>query len=278
MSLVRRAIWYMESHYTEDINLEDVADGVGVSRYHLIRAFGVATGYSVVQYLRARRLSVAAQLLVNDCTMSILDIAVSSGYGSHEAFTRAFIKQFGVTPELIRRQLHVANLDLVEPLYTEQSQSQYLETDEPKICVKPAFLVAGMHEHYGDDASVRIPALWQQFHPYMNLPQRIGGDSYGICSGDNDGCAVNYFCGVEVESEPYSISQLETMRIQEQHYAVFPHREHIASINQTFNYIWSEWLPQSGCIPVNAPSFELYHGNFDRQSGFGGVEIWIPVQ
>jgi len=276
MSLARRAIWYMESHCASDITLDDVADGVGVSRYHLIRAFGVATGYSVMRYLRARRLSIAAQSLVDNDSRNILDIALASGYNSHEAFTRAFIKQFGSTPELIRRQSHVDNLDLVEPLYL--AHQQYLETDEPEICVKPDFLVTGMCDHYGDDASVRIPALWQQFHPYMNHPQRIGGDSYGICSGDHDGCNVNYVCAVEIANDKHSIPELVTMRIPEQRYVVFTHREHIAGIKQTFNYIWSEWLPQSDYIPVNAPSFELYKASFDRQTGFGGVEIWIPVQ
>ncbi len=81
MSLVEETIWFIESHYAEAITLEQIADVVGVSPYHLVRAFGSATGYPVMRYVRARRLSIAAQLLASDDS-SILDTALEAGYGS----------------------------------------------------------------------------------------------------------------------------------------------------------------------------------------------------
>ena len=63
MNPVEKAIWYIESHSEDEICLDDIATVVGVSSFHLVRAFGAVTGMSVMRYVRARRLSEAAKLL-----------------------------------------------------------------------------------------------------------------------------------------------------------------------------------------------------------------------
>ena len=86
-----------------------------VSRYHLAHAFGAATGLSVMQYVRARRLTVAARTLA-DGAPDILDLALDAGYGSHEAFSRAFRSQFGVTPGMVRRQASTEDLPMTKAM------------------------------------------------------------------------------------------------------------------------------------------------------------------
>src|ERR1700736_1964722 len=103
MNLVGKALWYIESHFAEEISLEDIAAIGSVSRYHMSRAFGLATGRAVMRYVRGRRLTEAARDLAQGAP-DILAVALESGYGSHEAFTRAFRDQFGVTPEMLRAQ------------------------------------------------------------------------------------------------------------------------------------------------------------------------------
>jgi AraC-like DNA-binding protein len=85
------------------MTLGGIAAAGGVSRYHMSRAFGLATGHSVMQYVRGRRLTEAARSLARGAP-DILAVALDAGYGSHEAFTRAFRDQFGLTPETIRAQ------------------------------------------------------------------------------------------------------------------------------------------------------------------------------
>ena len=101
MSPVEKALWYVEGHLRQEISLADIAANTGVSRHHLLRAFGGATGLSVMRYVRGRRLSEAAHRLA-DGASDILGVAVDTGYNSHEAFTRAFGEQFGVTPAEVR--------------------------------------------------------------------------------------------------------------------------------------------------------------------------------
>src|SRR5215467_7231858 len=115
MDAVGKAIWFIETHFSDDISLDDIAKSAGVSRYHVVRAFGFATGRSVMRYVRGRRLTEAARSLVNGAP-DILAVALDAGYGSHEAFTRAFREQFGLTPEQIRAQGHLSNIQLVEAI------------------------------------------------------------------------------------------------------------------------------------------------------------------
>src|SRR3954468_16266203 len=101
MNPVAKAIWFIESHLMEEVTLADIAATAGVSRFHLVRAFGLATGVPVMRYVRSRRLSEAARALANGAP-EILTLALDAGYASHEAFTRAFREQFDLTPESTR--------------------------------------------------------------------------------------------------------------------------------------------------------------------------------
>jgi len=104
MSLTDKAIWVIERNLSRPLTLSELADACGVSRFHLAHAFGEAVGLSVMQYVRSRRLTEAARSLALGDAPDILNLALDAGYGSHEAFTRAFRAQFGTTPEMVRRE------------------------------------------------------------------------------------------------------------------------------------------------------------------------------
>jgi AraC family transcriptional regulator len=276
MNPVSKAIWFIESHFANDLTLDEIAAVTGVSRYHMTRAFGDTTGHSIMRYVRGRRLSEAARLLANGAP-NIMALAIDSGYGSHEAFTRAFREQFGFTPDAIRAQGHLNNIQLTEPLKMQE---------EPKTCITPArfeaghaLLVAGIAQRYTCETSAGIPSQWQQFLPRIGtIAGQTGTAAYGVrFNGDDDG-NLDYLCGVEVANFSRLSADLNRIRIAPQKYAVFSHREHIATIRSTWSTIWSKWLPESGHEPVDAPDFERYGEDFDSRTGNGGFEIWIPIQ
>src|SRR5580698_2774858 len=101
MNPAQKALWFIESHLADTLTLDDISGVAGVSRFHMVRAFGAATGFSVMRYVRARRLSEAARALAGGAP-DILSLALEADYGSHEAFTRAFRDHFGITPETVR--------------------------------------------------------------------------------------------------------------------------------------------------------------------------------
>lgn len=122
MSIVDRALWAMERNSEQALGLNDIADACGVSRSHLANAFGTATGWPVMKYLRARRLTEAARRLAGGAS-DILTVALDHGYGSHEAFTRAFRDQFGLSPEQVCGRGKLDSLATTPPLHLRKANA-----------------------------------------------------------------------------------------------------------------------------------------------------------
>jgi AraC family transcriptional regulator len=240
------------------------------------RMFGLATGQPVTRYVRGRRLTEAARALANGAP-DILAVALDAGYGSHEAFTRAFREQFGLTPEQVRAQRHLDNLLLVEPIKMDETLLANLET--PRFENGRPLLIAGLGERYVCESSKGIPAQWQRFAPHIgNIPGQVGRTAYGVRCNSDDAGNFDYVCGVEVTDFSDLPPEFSRVRIAAQRYAVFSHRDHIATIRSTHYTIWSKWLPESGHQVVDAPDFERYGESFDPRKGTGGVEIWVPIR
>ena len=194
---IARALWYIESHFAEEITLDDVAAVAGVSRYHLSRTFGLATGSGLMAYVRGRRLSEAARALAAGAP-DILAVALDWGYGSHEAFSRAFREQFDLTPDAVRARGSVTDLPLLEALRMDDSMLAPL--DPPRIVEQPALLIAGLNERYDHTASAAIPSQWQRFTPHLDhVPGQIGHTAYGVIHNSDDTGHADYLTGVEVK-------------------------------------------------------------------------------
>jgi AraC family transcriptional regulator len=276
MNPAQKALWFIESHLGQSLALDDVADVAGVSRFHLVRAFAAATGFSVMRYVRARRLTEAARALARGAP-DILTLALDADYGSHEAFTRAFRDHFGVTPEAVRAAACLDHLKLQEPI---QMDSTALDTlPSPRFETGKTFLVAGLSERISHDNGAGIPGLWQRFNQRVaEIPGRIGSVAYGVCCNGDDAGNFDYIAGVEVSDFSDLPREFGRVRIPEQRYAVFTHREHISTIRRSVNTIWNHWLPASGFKVADAPNFERYDERFDPVSGNGGLEIWVPIR
>jgi AraC family transcriptional regulator len=275
MSPVGKALWFIESHLAGELSLAEIAAFGGVSRYHLLRAFGSATGHSVMSYVRRRRLSEAARQLSNGAA-DILGVAIEAGYASHEAFTRAFRDQFGLTPEAVRAQCHTRNINPMEAIGMSEN---FVALEEPRFEQGRTVLVAGLGERYTFDTNQGIPFLWQRFVPYIgNVPGQIGHATYGVCCNNDGNGSFEYIAGVEVKSFADLPCELHHIRIPAQRYTVFSHRDHISSIRLTVYTIWNKWLPASGFELADSPDFELYGENFKGETGTGTVEIWLPIK
>jgi len=272
MSIVAKALWYIENNYGKpDLALDEVAAACSASRFHLTRVFGIATGHSLMRYLRARRMTEAARALAAGAP-DILALALDTGYGSHEAFTRAFRDQFGLTPESLRARGHCEGLALVDAIRLDHPTGVPMAS--PRLIEHPAFGVAGLQARYTYETAAGIPALWQRLSLHGAPLSRVGAYEYGVCSEARDG-AYDYTCGVQVEGN--APAGLALLRIPAQRYAVFFHAGHIAAIRSSYRAIFDQWLPASGLRPVNGPDFERYDARFDGSTGEGGVEIWVPV-
>jgi AraC family transcriptional regulator len=276
MNPVAKALWYIESHFGDALTLDDIATACGVSRFHMSRAFAESTGLSVMRYVRGRRLSEAARAL-SDGAADILSVALVAGYGSHEAFTRAFRDQFGLTPDVLRSQNNVQELPLLEALRIDPAHR--FELSEPRLERGRVLLIAGLTQRYSyDSRGAGIPLQWQRFVPHLgNVPGQVGTATYGVCYNDDEE-GIDYLCGIEVSDLSRIPTTFAGVRLAERRYAVFVHRDHISSIRSTVQAIWNEWLPRSGYRAANVPDFERYGARFNPVTGAGEMELWVPIE
>ncbi|GIO84905.1 putative HTH-type transcriptional regulator YbfP [Paenibacillus faecis] len=104
--MIQRSLSYVEQHLYENPSLDDLARETGFSKYHFHRMFKKYVGKNISQYIRSRKMACAVDLLLYT-DERVLDIALLTGFESHEAFTRAFGKIYGLTPSKYREQMRV---------------------------------------------------------------------------------------------------------------------------------------------------------------------------
>jgi AraC family transcriptional regulator len=276
MNPVGKALWLIESMIESEVSLSEIAEFSGVSRFQLSRAFGAATGQSVMRYVRGRRLSEAARLLAAGAG-DILTLALDTGYGSHEAFTRAFRDQFGCTPEAVRMLASLDTLTLMEPI--RMDETLFVELTPPRLENCEPLLIAGLGGRFRFETNQGIPLLWQRFVPHIgSVPGQVGAVTYGVCCNADGTGNFDYIAGVEVAGFDELPAEFSRVRIPAQRYAVFSHDGHISALRSTVYTIWNKWLPDSGHALADAPDFERYDHRFDGRTGQGVVEIWLPIK
>jgi AraC family transcriptional regulator len=273
MAVADNALWIIERNLREPISLTSLAHSCGVSRSHLANAFGTATGQSVVRYLRARRLSEAARVLAQGAP-DILTVALDAGYGSHEAFTRAFREQFGRTPETVRGQNSLADLEIVKPLELKARAATHL--DPPRIVAEERIRAVGLSESHSFATTIAIPAQWQRFMElYDIVPDKLDRIPIGISQAPDDNGEFPYICAAEVSRFGDPPPGLVKMDLPPRVYAVFEHRGHVSRIFETYEAIWNEGLGDRKV--ADAPVVERHNPTFDPGTGEGGLTLWIPL-
>lgn len=276
MSLTARALWTIERNLDKPLSLGEIAAACGGSKYHLAHAFGAATGLAVMEYVRARRLSQAAERLASGAT-DILDLAMESGYGSHEAFTRAFRARFGVTPEAVRNRKSVEDIAMMTPI--RPPAGPVAQLPDPRIVEAGSMIVVGLAERQSFVSKQNIPAQWQRFMArYGEIADKVDAIPLGVCTDVDDDGHFNYVCGAEVARVDETPRGLTVLRIPARTYAVFMHEGHVSAIDATYTAILDHWMPDHGRVAADGASLERHLSTFDPRTGLGGVEIWMPLQ
>jgi AraC family transcriptional regulator len=240
--LTNKALWTIERNLDRSLTLGELADACGVSPFHLAHAFGEATGFSVMQYVRGRRLTEAAQSLASGDAPDILNLALDAGYGSHEAFSRAFRAQFGTTPETVRKNQTVEDLAMIQPMKVPEKTGFALAP--PRFVSSPPMLVVGIAERHSFGATEGIPGQWQRFmRHYADIPDKVQPIPLGVSANMDDDGNFEYITAVEVSNASHLPKGFKQLRIPARHYAVFRHSGHVSTLGQTYSAIWNDWLP-----------------------------------
>jgi AraC family transcriptional regulator len=280
MSAVLKTVWFIETRFRDnELSLEAMAEHAGVSRSHLSRIFPVATGLQLSTYVRGRRLSEAAKELAKGAP-DILNVALDAGYGSHEAFTRAFREQFGLTPDDVRRRRSLDTLDLVEPLRMDSTEKVTLPP--PLVEDRPALRIAGLSSHFTFQTMDTIPHLWARFGQYLPEMAQDGPPiAFGISGPMPEGSeGFDYFAGAPQPKSREALPGLIEMTLPAGTYARFKHSGHISTIRATCGAVYESGLPALGQeADTKWFTFAEYYGpDFEPSTGLGTVEIWVKLK
>lgn len=259
-----------------DLSLAAVAQACGVSTFHLSRAFSERYGRSLTDYVRGRRLSLAAESLARGAP-DILEVALANGYGSHEAFSRAFKTSFGLTPEGVRRRATLAGLPLTAALDMMASQPPSLSAPALRTLDDQTFAVLAGRFSFAEMRG--IPALWRRFMEfYPGIRDKLDPAPWAVTSAPDEDGAFDYACAVRVPPASELPNGLRRMSVGAHRYAVFTHAGHVSLIRGTYEEIWDSALPASGWTLADRPVLESHRTSFDARTGEGGLEIWVPVE
>lgn len=276
MSIASRAQWIIERNLSEDISLASIADACGVSKFHLARAFSARAGLTVLRYVRARRLSAAAGELMAG-QQDILSLALATGYGSHEAFTRAFKDYFGLTPEQVRSRATLPASAMMRPPKLTEISMVSLST--PRYESLGPLLLVGLTKRQNTSEPQAIAAQWQEFMQMFSEIQAADASvPLGVSANMDDEGWFDYTCAVPVTTSEGAPKALHKLKLPKQRYVVFVHDEHISKLPETYAAIWNEWFPSQGRRPSEGATLERHGKSFNPRTGLGGVEVLIPVR
>ncbi|GAA0086121.1 AraC family transcriptional regulator [Clostridium sp. CTA-7] len=288
-STILQCIEYIEENIKVNLTPELIARECGYSTFHFCRIFSIHQGMTLMDYVKKRRLSLAAIDLFNG--NRIIDIAVEYGFNTHNGFSKAFKKEYGFTPTQYLKRMN--------GYFGEKSKLKvggYIMN--PIIVKKSAFKVAG----YGIKTNVSngnytkdVASFWNSYDGenleskmYKILePPKHGEVGLCVSSSKGDGDAI-YLLGVIVNDFTKVTDDMITIEVPEATYAVFTtppvdttndseQNDFADIIKQTWKYIFEEWFKDSEySFDESKLDFEFYdercHGRKDTV-----MDIYIPV-
>ena len=267
---MQRALDYIEAHLMEETDTEAIARCAYVSAFHFQRIFSAVCGMPLSEYIRKRRLTLAAEELSLG-TVKVIDAAMRYGYDSPDSFSRAFTRFHGVSPSAAKEK--GVKLNAFAPMRIRVTLEGG-STMEYKIVEKPAFTVMGAARMMDGLTSYQdIPQFW---HEYMSTSDgKVCGD-FGVCL-DSDGRHFEYLIADVYVPWAEVPPGCVTRTIPAGTWAVFPCRGALPDALQSVNTrIWKEWLP--GCRDYKLAgnyNVECYVADEGKSEEYS--EIWVPI-
>lgn len=282
---IQRAIDYVEENMTEEIDFEEVAKQAYSSSFHFQRVFHILCGFSLGDYIRMRRLSLAGEELSKG-NAKIIDTAMKYGYDTPESFSRAFTRFHGITPSEAR---HGGNVKVFTPLSVKLTLTGGSKMDY-RIEKREAFQVVCKRKSVGKPQSANatpdITAMWQQYGADGTMGRLIAcmpenpvmKGLLGICFSEQLN-AKQFPYGIGVEYDGRDVDEdLEIVTIPAHTYAVFTSRGKMPdALIDTYHRIVTEFFPQSSQYEyAESVEFEVY-SSADVTDPDYHCEIWIAV-
>ena len=285
LAQLQKGINYIETRLDGPIALEDVAREAGMSQWHFQRIFKALTNETLKTYIRLRRLSMAFEKIIST-DARLIDVALEAGFESQESFTRAFHTVFGITPAEARKLKH--RNPFIEKVELSADYLKHINTQvslEPQIIQKPAMTLIGMRTRfYGvesdkNNIADKLPPLWDVFLARRSeVDHMIAGVGYGVVQQSvDDTDELEYLAATPVHCVDKIPQDMEVLKLPAAKYARFSHRGLAREINNTVNYVYSNWLLTSGHRHTNEADIEVYGEFYQPDSEHSLIHYEIPI-
>ncbi|SCY61400.1 helix-turn-helix domain-containing protein [Alkaliphilus peptidifermentans] len=280
----QNAINFIEDNLYNDIVLEEVANVSKFSLYHFYRVFSTLTGLTIKQYIRLRRLSMAA-IEMRDTNNSIIDIAVKYGFNSQEAFSRAFSDMFSIMPGKYRKTKQplplLLKVDLIKPLtHVTTNDMHYDECKDLRI-----YYIQKPHRKI----IAKVNPSPQKIHEFYNMCERTG--AFGRLTSIKEGifgpfgCVItapvfSHLIGIEVEYDYCSEipKDLDIININSSRYVVFHHYKYRSEMHdKVIKSVWNtskSWNPLNHGFEWNYEKAPIYEVDDDELGFF----VYKPIK
>lgn len=276
---MNNAIEYIENNLTEDIDYAQIAQVAYCSSYHFQRLFSFVADIPLSEYIRRRRLTLAALDLQNS-DVKVIDIALKYGYSSPTAFTRAFSSLHGVTPKLARAKgIRLKSF----PKITFQISIRGDVEMNYKIEEKNEFRLIGKKEtvsNINGEHFKRVPKIWGEiyengtFDKILKLSNGNPSGILGICANFKK-TEFDYF--IASSSDEKLPDGMNELIVPANLWVIF---ECIGAMPDAIQGVWkrifTEWFPSSGYEHAVGPEIEWY-SDADNSKDDYKSEIWIPI-
>jgi AraC family transcriptional regulator len=277
---IRVSLEYIERRLTKRITLEDVADRACFSLFHFHRLFSEITGCSMKDYIRTRRLSEAGRELV-DTSAPIPEIAERYGFESQGSFTRAFRRQFKITPGRLRREKlpfpYLQPFRIVEVTHEKgvMMEPRFVELGELNVVGKVYRTTPGS-DHSSNQMQGFDPSSPGIGNPLYSRTTYLSVTCYTDVKNLDAASEIRFMIGIPV-SKPDSVPEdMEVYTIPPALYAVFTHHGPAADIGKTYLDIYGKHLV--GYELAEADQIGWYDERYRYDQPGSEFDIYIPVK
>jgi AraC family transcriptional regulator len=294
---MHRVLEHIDRELDQPLDLATLAEVAHFSPFHFHRLFAAWMGETLGDYLRRRRVELAAMRLLSQPRLTVLNAALSVGFGSGEAFSHAFKSRFGCSPSSLRNQharerrgkrnsdqVH-SNRDQVifhHDLQHGVSRNPQLEVPMKVTLVDRVPAPVAYLRHTGPYGEP-LARFWQEtVYPWLAQNALLGQARYGLSHDDpsiTESRLCRYDAGVEVPPQFTLPGNALTTIVPGGRYAVLHFEGTVDEIGDVWNRLLRDWLPSSGFQLDARPCFEYYptQSKYDPRTGVFDCDICIPV-
>ncbi len=273
---INRVITFLENNLDSAVNVSQLAQIACYSEFHFQRVFHAFVNESIYAHRKRLLLERAVKQLLHT-TKDITSIAFDCGYHDQTAFNKAFKKHFHHTPSEVRKSsIGLLNKQAkLNPTEMKTMQAKIKTLEEIKL------ISARATGAYADSAA----QAWGQMmkFAYSNKLMKPHIKMIGISHDDpnvTQAGQIRYDACVDIDADISEHPELTRQTIQAGRFAVFLHRGPHNDLSQSYDWIFSQWLPESDHELRDVPCFEMYLNRDPRRTKPENLktEIYIPIQ